>query len=315
MVVMAMMSKLVSALFGVVLLCGPIVNGMAVLVESKVKREALNKFALNIVFIDAVLQQDLRIDFQAAAERWQMRWRLLRVVAMVLLTWVTFYFVWPSATSLSHNQFFSGLMVFLWPSTILAQLFFFRNITFVHAIGHRYRLVNERIQRLHRFNDDNFLTNEAEACLHLNSGEIVNMLQNMRRIHRLLYWATQTMNGFSSYSLSLFMIQIIFFGIIQIKVTVGALSSDDHLPLQAHGIMWLVLLPLFMSMMSFVSSCDSTMEQVYTHVFSLILVQNPLRTGTISCFNVFQSNHTSRWDFFLQTYLKRTPAHVREILH
>lgn len=284
------LNKLAYALVGLVLVCGPFVNGMVVLVESKVKREALKKFALNIVFIDAVLQQDLRIDVQAAAERWQMRWRLLRVIAVVLLTWITFYFVSPPTMSPSqtkgeiYKKFFSDLMMFLGPSTILAHLFFFRTITFVHAIGHRYRLVNERIQQMHRFDDEDFLTNEAEVCRHLNSGEVVNMLQNMRRIHRLLYWATQTMNGLSPYSLSLFMIQSILFGIIQIDATMSALSSEDDSRLRHLGITWLVLLPLIMSMVSFASSCDSTMEQVYTRVSGSISVESPLQTGTFCMF-------------------------------
>lgn len=303
---------------------GPLANAVIIFIESKVKHKELAKFARNIEFIDTKLQQDFRIDIQATTEKWQMRWRIFRIAAIAVLIWMSYYLVTPLFMRSYQNKvsaysgYFGTMWIYFGPSMIVIQLYFLRIETFVHAIGHRYRLISEcieRIERVHCFNDMDFLSNDEEVCRLLNSDEAVDMLQNLRRIHRLLYSATQTINRCFAWTLCLFIIQSVVHSIFLIYITIKLYN----LPLQESVLhkLWLMLLPLVVYMIPLALTCDFTINEV-CFVYLLLLLDCRLFT----CFR----NHSQKIDWrvlyfgscrrlrSVEIYTKSILARVEDVL-
>lgn len=231
----------------------------ALLFESFIRRNKLKEFKSNIILIDSILEADLNIDMNYDMERKRMRWRFTRFVVVYLFTWIlVFYLLPPRHTSkLGYFIYFLNMMIGFGPSSIVLQLYFYRIVTFIDAVRHRYCLINACINDFHTFADDDFVVESVEIRNALNSDQFYKKLLNIRHVCRLLYSASELVNDLFGWSLFF----CIFQTFIYLSVFIYRLLCNDREPIFIY-LMWIYIIPHFNNTVSLATICEFTVQEV-----------------------------------------------------
>lgn len=236
----------------------PTIFAVFILLESKIKREDINKFAMNIIFVDAIMEQDLHIDLERDVEKRRVRWRLMRWIAIVLLTWIVHInFVQSKLREKNLIGHIGTLFLLYGPNMIVIHLHFYRIVIYVESIRYRYIVVNKCIKTFHNIKEFDFQRKSDEIRDFLNSNESFEKLKNIRRVCRLLYTANQSINDLFGWSTFVCIFQCFLY----CTVFLYQFLRYEMTP-EARISMWLLSLPVLHNTVSLACACDLTIKEV-----------------------------------------------------
>lgn len=205
--VISMMSGLIRSIFNLlvfytVFFALPPLVVVVILVESIIKRDALKKFESDIKFIDTIIEHNLHInvDDKSLIRRRMFRWSLFS--SFVLIMYFNYWWYVRDDRQLTLWATFCMMFKTFTPCWFIIQIHFFRVAMFIERIRYRYRLINKYIKHFHGYTNLDFLHKSWSIGIFLNSNESFGRLKNLRRVYRLLYLASHSINDL--FGLSLF---------------------------------------------------------------------------------------------------------------
>lgn len=240
----------------------PLLIIIVILVESSLKAKALEEFALQTTCIDKIMQRSLNIDTKHDVEKRDKHWRFLRwsLISMLLVANLFNWLYQRRATDASKflfiYEFFVGINLVLGPLIIVIQLHFYRVVTFVDTVRRRYHLINDCITSLHSVDEGEFLERADEIRDFLNSSQSFEKLLIIRRVCRLLYSASHSINDLFGWSLFL----CIFLNFLCLTVFVYAMLCNNF-----DGNFYMLmslLIPQLNNMISLATVCEFTKFEV-----------------------------------------------------
>lgn len=260
---------------GIMFYLFPPLIGLIIFVESFMTRSTLKRFPKQIAFIDSVMRGQIGIDMRLDSEKNTIRRRL---ISWLLLTCVMYYscialemyYYRPKGNvnitvGWVFGVFLTATIVPLSPFIIL-ELYFYRIVTFIDMVCHRYRLLNKCLRNFHHFTANDFLIKSDKVRELLNSDKSFNKLLQIRRVYRLLYWTSNDINDLFGWSL-LVCIFFYFCCFFVIGYLVIVFEKAEHASI--------VSLTIFMSLnhiISLASACHLTSDEVRFHIPITIVV-------------------------------------------
>lgn len=229
------------------------------------KADELKKFALQINCVDAIMRQDLNINMKVDVERMELYWRFLRWNLIYLSILACFFISCPPANYNDRNNpkasyLFQYLLVafsFLGPLVIVIQLHFYRVVTYVETVRRHYHLINEFIIGFHRFDGMDFLEKNDDIRTFLNTEQSFKKLLNIQRVCRLLYSASQSINGLFGWSLFLCIFQSFVFFAVFIYTTLCSNYSEN-----SRIIVFCLNIPYLNNIISLATACEFARQEV-----------------------------------------------------
>lgn len=181
--------------------------GLLLLAESYVHRHDLRKFTRQMEYTDAIMCQQLAIYMKYEAEKLRARKRYVRVRRFFVAAFIAQLFMFIIYNQQVHGSAGSSFYYSLCRTyriqlpIILVNLYFYRIIMFIDIVRHRYRLVNECVYNFHVFTDLDYAGRPDEVRAFFNSDDSFARLHCVRRVCRLLYSASHSINDLFRWSL------------------------------------------------------------------------------------------------------------------
>lgn len=143
------------------------------------------------------------------------------------------------------------------PLVIVIQIHFYRVITYIDIVRRRYGLINQCITKVHSFEDSEFIEKSDEIQGFLNSDHSFKKLQDIQRVCRLLYKASQSINDSFGWSLLLCVFQSFLYFAVFLYIIIRSKYFE-----QAQNVLLCVDIPYLNNMVSLATVCEFAKKEV-----------------------------------------------------
>lgn len=231
-----------------------------IFVESMFKRNALNKFVSDINAIDWIMLNNLNINVND--EKLILR-RVIRWTLFASLPWIVFIVCWWADALLRFSLYevIDSIATHMSLCWFVIQLYYYRGSIFVEKVRYRYRLINKCIKHFHGYETMDFSRRSDAIRDFLNSDESVKKIKDIRRVCRLLYLASHSINDL--FGLSLFVCVFHCFLLFAFSIYVAVVSLFVMYADNEGFYFTCVAIGYMSTIIALASACELTAQEVW----------------------------------------------------